>query len=64
MTPDNLRKNFNEQLETVEDQIRTLESQLDKAKEYKLKLLGGLETLNILEDNNSDNDLNNIQKSE
>lgn len=64
MTPDNLRKNFTEQLETVEDQIRTLESQLDKAKEYKLKLLGGLETLNILEDDNSDNDLNNIQKSE
>lgn len=48
MTPEELKKNFEEQLKTAEAQIVELESNLAKAKEYKTKLLGGLETLTLL----------------
>jgi hypothetical protein len=44
-----LKKNFEEQLATTDKQITELESNLLKAKEYKLKLEGGLETLALLE---------------
>ena len=44
-----LRKNFEEQLATTDKQIADLEESLTKAKEYKLKLQGGLETLGLLE---------------
>lgn len=44
-----LKKNFEEQLATTDKQIVELESNLLKAKEYKLKLEGGLETLALLE---------------
>ena len=43
-----LRKNFEEQLASTDKQIAELESNLAKAKEYKLKLSGGLETLDLL----------------
>ena len=44
-----LRSNFEEQIATTEKQIRELEDNLAKAKEYKIKLQGGLETLGLLE---------------
>lgn len=44
-----LKKNFEEQLATTDKQIAELESNLLKAREYKLKLEGGLETLGLLE---------------
>lgn len=44
-----LKKNFVEQLATTDKQIFELEESLTKAKEYKLKLQGGLETLTLLE---------------
>ena len=44
-----LKKNFEEQLATTDKQIADLEESLTKAKEYKLKLQGGLETLGLLE---------------
>ena len=44
-----LKKNFEEQLATTEKQIAELEGNLAKAREYKLKLEGGLETLGLLE---------------
>ena len=44
-----LKKNFEEQLATTEKQIAELEENIAKAKEYKLKLQGGLETLTLLE---------------
>lgn len=44
-----LKKNFEEQLATTDKQIADLEESLTKAKEYKLKLQGGLETLSLLE---------------
>ena len=43
-----LKKNFDEQLANAEKQISELEDNLVKAKEYRLKLVGGLETLALL----------------
>tara|TARA_Y100000004_G_scaffold126179_1_gene141999 strand:- start:1988 stop:2179 length:192 start_codon:yes stop_codon:yes gene_type:complete len=48
MNTEELRKNFDEQLAQTEKQISDLEANLVKAKEYKTKLLGGLETLDLL----------------
>ena len=49
MDPTALKKNFEEQIATTEKQIVELEKNLVKAKEYKIKLEGGLETLGLLE---------------
>jgi|TARA_Y100000289_G_scaffold9633_1_gene8757 hypothetical protein len=49
MDPSALKKNFEEQIATTEKQIAELEENLKKAKEYKIKLTGGLETLGLLE---------------
>ena len=49
MDPVTLKKNFEEQIATTEKQIAELEENLAKAKEYKIKLTGGLETLGLLE---------------
>ena len=50
MDPAQLKKNFEEQIATTVKQITELETNLTKAKEYKIKLEGGLETLNLLEE--------------
>lgn len=60
METDTLKKNFTDQLSSAEKQIQELEENLIKAKEYKLKLLGGLETLALLEENTSDESENNL----
>jgi len=44
-----LKANFEEQIGKTDTQIAELETNLAKAKEYKLKLVGGLETLGLLE---------------
>lgn len=44
-----LKENFQNQLTTVDGQITKLEDELAKAKEYRLKLQGGLETLELLD---------------
>ena len=44
-----LKENFESQVKTVNEQISKLEEELTKAREYKLKLEGGLETLGLLE---------------
>ena len=49
MDPVQLKKNFEEQIASTEKQIIELEANLVKAKEYKMKLVGGLETLGLLE---------------
>ena len=49
MDPTALKKNFEEQIAQTEKQIKELEENLQKAKEYKIKLQGGLETLGLLE---------------
>ena len=50
MDPAALRKNFEEQIANTVKQIGELEANLAKAKEYKIKLDGGLETLKLLEE--------------
>ena len=50
MDPVTLKKNFEEQIAKTDSQIRELEENLVKAKEYKIKLQGGLETINLLEE--------------
>ena len=49
MDPAQLKTNFEEQIGKTDAQIAELETNLAKAKEYKLKLVGGLETLVLLE---------------
>ena len=49
MDPAQLKANFEEQIGKTDTQIAELETNLAKAKEYKLKLVGGLETLGPLE---------------
>ena len=49
MDPAQLKENFEKQIADTEKQIRDLEENLTKAKEYKIKLQGGLETLGLLE---------------
>ena len=48
MDPAQLKKNFEEQIANTVKQITELEASLVKAKEYKIKLDGGLETLKLL----------------
>ena len=48
MDTEQLKKNFDEQLAGAEKQIAELEANLEKAKEYRFKLQGGLETLALL----------------
>jgi len=52
MDTEALKKNFEDQLAQAEKQISELEANLEKAREYKLKLQGGLETLGLLEEQN------------
>jgi hypothetical protein len=48
-TTADLRKNFQEQLEKVTTRINNLAGELEQAREFRTKLLGGLETLQILD---------------
>jgi len=48
MDTEQLRTNFEEQLSNTNKQIVELEENLSKAREYKLKLQGGMETLELL----------------
>ena len=50
MDPAQLKKNFEEQIANTVKQITELEASLVKAKDYKIKLDGGLETLKLLEE--------------
>lgn len=50
MDPAALKQNFEEQIAETEKQIGELEKNLAKAREYKIKLQGGLETLGLLQE--------------
>lgn len=54
MNADTLRTNFNNQLKETEGQIAKLKGELEKLEEYKLKLQGGLETLDLLSSQESE----------
>lgn len=48
MDPATLKSEFEGQLKDAEAKIAAAEEQLTKLKEYKTKLVGGLETLDLL----------------
>jgi hypothetical protein len=43
-----VRNSFETQLKSASERILELETELQKTKEYKMKLIGGLETLELL----------------
>ena len=49
MAATDLKTNFQNQLKEIDEKIAQIQGELEKAKEYKLKLVGGLETLELLE---------------
>ena len=49
MVATDLKTNFQNQLKEIDEKITQIQEELVKAKEYKLKLVGGLETLELLE---------------
>ena len=49
MAASDLKTNFQNQLKEIDEKIAQIQGELEKAKEYKLKLVGGLETLELLE---------------
>lgn len=49
MTNNEAREKLNDQLSKVEDKIKEVEESLKNLKEFRLKVLGGLETLDMLE---------------
>ena len=51
MDPSSLRVEFEKQLKDAEVKIAKAEEQVEKLKEYKTKLIGGLETLELLNQN-------------
>ena len=48
MDPADLRLEFEKQVKDADAKISEAQTNLDKLKEYKIKLLGGLETLELL----------------
>jgi len=44
-----IRENFTEQLKTCNENIDKLQKELVKLQEYRVKLVGGIETLDLLD---------------
>ncbi len=44
-----IKESFEEQLKNANEQIEKLQSELSRLTEYRVKLIGGLETLQLLE---------------
>ena len=58
-----LKENFQNQLKEIDEKIAQIQTELAKAQEYKLKLQGGLETLELLEKSESE-DLGELPEEE
>jgi len=58
-----LKENFQNQLKEIDEKIAQIQAELAKAQEYKLKLQGGLETLELLEKSESE-DLGELPEEE
>jgi len=54
MGPDKIKESFEEQLKNTEEQIQKLQSEIVRLNEYRTKLVGGLETLQLLEGGSSE----------
>lgn len=61
MNAETLRTNFNNQLKETEGQIAKLKGELEKLEEYKLKLQGGLETLELLAAQEGEEEANAVE---
>jgi len=64
MATTDLKTNFQNQLKEIDEKIEQIQGELAKAKEYKLKLIGGLETLELLEQQESSGDLGELPEEE
>lgn len=64
MASSDLKTNFQNQLKEIDEKIEQIQVELAKAKEYKLKLIGGLETLELLEQQESSEDLGELPEEE
>lgn len=51
-----LREKFDTEMKTCNENIDKLQKELLKLQEYRLKLIGGFETLDLLEKENLSND--------
>lgn len=51
---DETKQNFETQLKEANERISNLKLELEKLEEYKLKLQGGLETIDLLRSNNTE----------
>lgn len=49
MAATDLKTNFQNQMKEIEEKILQIQAELKKAEEYKIKLVGGLETLELIE---------------
>jgi hypothetical protein len=49
MAATDLKANFQNQMKEIDEKISQIQGELEKAREYKLKLVGGLETLELIE---------------
>jgi len=49
METSKLRENFEAQLKKINDTLEGIESDLERAREFRTKLIGGLETLDLLD---------------
>jgi len=58
-----LKENFQNQLKEIDEKIAQIQTELAKAQEYKLKLQGGLETIELLEKSESE-DLGELPEEE
>jgi len=59
--PQKIKESFEEQLKTANEQIEKLQSELNRLTEYRVKLIGGLETIQLLE---QPEELEELEKSQ
>ena len=64
MAATDLKTNFQNQMKEIEEKILQIQAELKKAEEYKLKLVGGLETLELLEQQAADTTIANLGAAE
>lgn len=55
-----LKENFHNQLKEIDEKLTQIQSELSKAQEYKLKLQGGLETLELLEKQTEESEIEDL----
>lgn len=58
-----IKESFEEQLKNANEQIEKLQSELSRLTEYRVKLIGGLETLQLLEQPEESTELEESEES-